>query len=92
MGNILLTIPCPELSADGANAMQNEEILLAEVASKHDLSSGVALQQTPGWQTLLTILRESGERPPKHNLFEDGNRHPEDERLTKRFRRFSINR
>ena len=71
--------------------MQNEEKLLAEVASKHDISSGVALQQTPGWQTLLTILRESGERPPKHNLFDDGNRHHEDERLTKRFRRFSIN-
>jgi len=38
---------------------KNEEKLLAEVASNHDISSGVALQQTPGWQTLLAILRES---------------------------------
>jgi nuclear protein localization protein 4 homolog len=37
------------------------------VAVEHNLGDGIELASTSGWLTLLAILRESGERPPKRS-------------------------
>ena len=46
---------------------QNEDSLLCRVATEHNMVDGIELANTSGWLTLIAILRESGERPPKRS-------------------------
>lgn len=73
---------------------QEEEALLCRVARTHDLSDGFQLLNTSGWATLLAILQESGERPPKrppHSFLEATSGHLSDsDQLAKRFKGASL--
>lgn len=40
------------------------------MAVGHDVNDGNQLLQMPGWQTLMAILRESGENAPTKRVFD----------------------
>ncbi len=66
------------------------------MARSHDLADGFSLLETPGWQTLLAILSESGERPSKRSssLLHDFNGdydYGHEDQLAKRFKGTSLN-
>ncbi|KAL8862956.1 MAG: hypothetical protein Q9178_000898 [Gyalolechia marmorata] len=74
---------------------KEEESLLCHVARTHDLAEGFQLLNTSGWATLLAILQESGERPPKRrspaSLLEAADDSLDDsEQLAKRFKGTSL--
>ena len=75
---------------------QEEEAMLCKVARTHDLADGFNLLEQPGWATLLAILQESGERPPKRpspsfldssSVYGSGS---DSEQLAKRFKGASL--
>ncbi|KAL9102293.1 MAG: hypothetical protein Q9163_002538 [Psora crenata] len=75
---------------------KDEEALLCRVARTHDLADGYQLLDTPGWATLLAILSESGERPPKRpspstlEPSDDYGFGPDGEQLAKKFKGASL--
>ncbi|KAL8874218.1 MAG: hypothetical protein Q9174_000410 [Haloplaca sp. 1 TL-2023] len=74
---------------------KEEESLLCHVARSHDIAEGFQLLESPGWATLLAILQESGERPPKRpspaNVHaERPGRLDSSEQLAKRFKGASL--
>jgi nuclear protein localization protein 4 homolog len=80
----------PLVEEDRANRQQEEERLLASVATTHDAADGMQLVNTSGWATLVAILQESGERPLKRDRFRSASPHSDSERLAKRFRGASL--
>ncbi|KAL9035203.1 MAG: hypothetical protein Q9214_006695 [Letrouitia sp. 1 TL-2023] len=74
---------------------KEEESLLCNVARTHDRAEGFQLLNTSGWATLLAILQESGERPPKRPLASSlealGNDYGSNDQLAKRFKGASLN-
>ncbi|GAB7356710.1 hypothetical protein MBLNU459_g7415t1 [Dothideomycetes sp. NU459] len=77
----------------GMGVLSKDEFrLLCQLATTKDASLGAALQQTPGWKSLLTILDMSGERPPKRPspYAADGRRGDEGDLLAKRVRNIGL--
>ncbi|KAJ5893259.1 hypothetical protein N7495_004950 [Penicillium taxi] len=82
---------------------KDEESLLGRVATMHSPGDGMQLLNTSGWATLMTILHESGERPPKRprspvadaprpvvNFSRNRNSNIDSEQLAKRFKGASL--
>ena len=67
---------------------------MCNYARTHDLAEGFQLLSTPGWATLLAILQESGERPPKRppasSLEAAGSDYDSSDQLAKRFKGASL--
>jgi nuclear protein localization protein 4 homolog len=70
---------------------QDEETLLCNVATSKDMGEAYRVLHSPGWATLMTILQESGERPPKRRTPTPPTAHLDGEHLAKRFKGVSLN-
>ena len=89
--------PMPiELRTRLTGLLQDEEGLLCRVATEHDVADGMQLAQSSGWLTLMAILQESGERPPKRSWIVEGDDESPNypgtpsEQLAKKFRGASL--
>jgi nuclear protein localization protein 4 homolog len=71
---------------------QEEEALLCKVATEHNVADAMQLAHSSGWENLMAILDNYGERPLKRQWVQDN---PSDhgslgEQLAKRFKQASI--